>query len=62
MEDESHVVDDLLELYSLNRLSGDELAAVEAHLLVCPACRERLVQTDGFVKAMQSALRKLEAP
>jgi hypothetical protein len=38
---QSHVSDDLLELYSLDRLSADELVSVEEHLRVCPACQDR---------------------
>jgi len=54
----NHVTDELLELYSLDRLSGADLERIEEHLLVCPECRERLKETDAFVKAMRGALEK----
>jgi len=62
MGDQSHVADDLLELYSLDRLSADELVAVEEHLLVCRACQDRLKETDDFVRVMRAALVSVNVP
>jgi len=54
----NHMTDELLELYSLDRLSGADLERIEEHLLVCPECQERLKDTDAFVKAMRGALEE----
>lgn len=53
-----HVSEDRLEAYSLGRLSEDELARLEEHLLVCAACQERLEATDAFVETMRQALQR----
>jgi hypothetical protein len=55
-----HPADDLLELYSLDRLTGPRLARVEEHLLVCERCRERLIEIDGLVGTVRSVLRELQ--
>ncbi len=51
-----HIPEDDLELYALDRLADDQAPPVEAHLLVCAACRARLAGWDEYVKAMRSAV------
>jgi hypothetical protein len=51
-----HGTDEQLELYSLGSLSDSELPVLEAHLLMCAACRERLNGIEDFVIAMRDAL------
>lgn len=52
---EVHISDEDLERYSLNGLPEPDLAVVEEHLLVCPACQDRLEATDAYVRAMREA-------
>jgi anti-sigma factor RsiW len=47
--------DELVERYSLGRLSGPECAAFEEHLLLCEACQERLRASDEYVAAVRAA-------
>ena len=47
--------DELLESYALGRLAEPGCAPLEEHLLLCPACQERLSRTDEFVAAMKAA-------
>jgi len=50
---EPHPSDDVLELYSLNQLAGENVAVVEEHLLICTGCQERLAKVESFVSAMK---------
>lgn len=43
---QSHLSDGTLEDYSLEKLVGPGLAAVEEHLLVCGPCRDRLERIE----------------
>jgi len=54
-----HIGEDSLDRYAAShRLPETELAAVEEHLLVCPACQDRLAAVDDFVGALGAALQK----
>lgn len=52
----SHPTGDRLERYALGQLVEPELEQVEAHLFVCPACQDALIETDQYVALMKSAL------
>lgn len=52
-----HIDDDSLEAYSLGRLTEDDAARVEEHLLICAACCDRLTGWDEYLRAMKTALR-----
>ena len=52
-----HFDEDVLELYSLGRLSEPEAAKLEEHLLTCHACLEGLEKSDDFVRAFRVAAR-----
>lgn len=54
-----HVGEADLESYSMRVLSQDASARVEEHLLICEACRGRLVEADMYVAAMKAATRDL---
>jgi hypothetical protein len=60
VSDASHPADDLLELYSLGRVTDPRLARVEEHLLVCDRCRERLTEIDSVVETVRSVLQELQ--
>ena len=59
LDDNRHADDETLEKYSLGTLAESETAALEQHLLICSACRERLAETDAYVQGMQAAARRL---
>ena len=56
-----HAGDEKLELYSMGRLEGAQLEAIEEHLLVCASCQDRLADTDIYVRAARAATAKLAA-
>jgi predicted anti-sigma-YlaC factor YlaD len=51
-----HRSDEQLELYALGRLPEPSVAEVEEHLLVCPACRERVDDLEAYAFAMRQAI------
>ena len=52
----SHVSDESLELYVLDRLTELEWCRLEEHIQVCGECRTRLKDTSGYVEAIRAAL------
>jgi anti-sigma factor RsiW len=46
---------ELVERYSLGRLTEDECAAFEEHFLACEACQARLQASDAYVMAVKAA-------
>jgi hypothetical protein len=60
LDQNTHAVDEVLESYAMGILAEPSLAELEEHLLICAHCRERLVDTDAYVKAMRSAAGGLE--
>lgn len=57
----THIADEALERYSLQRSSDEEIETVEEHLLVCDECRARLDQADHYHRTMRLALRDANA-
>lgn len=53
----SHVEDHVLEEYAFGRLSADEIARIEEHLLICPTCQYRLKETDEYILLVKQAAR-----
>jgi hypothetical protein len=41
----------------MRALSREAAAAVEMHLLVCETCRERLTETDVYLRAIKTAVK-----
>ncbi len=54
-----HLADDVIESYLRGALPEDTLSEAEQHLLICETCRERMVQWDGYIRAMKDASRRL---
>lgn len=54
--------DHLLERYAMGQLSDQESEPVEEHLLLCPACQDRLLVLDDFVQVMKAALAVPTSP
>ena len=53
----NHISDHDLERYYLGMVKDEaELASLEEHLLVCPACVERAESTQDYVDALRAAL------
>jgi anti-sigma factor RsiW len=53
----NHICDHDLERYYLGMVKDEaELASLEEHLLVCPACLERAEATQDYVDALRAAL------
>ena len=52
----THISDESLELYVLNRLEGAECSRLEEHILMCEECRLRWKDTADYVAAIQAAL------
>ena len=53
-----HPSDDLLERYSMSRLTEAEMAPLEEHLLTCEKCRNTVVQMDLNQAAIREALKQ----
>jgi len=52
-----HIDDEALENYSTRRMSQASTMHVERHLLICGACRERLVEAEEYITAIKDAAR-----
>ena len=57
-----HPSDDLLERYSMSRLTEAEMAPLKEHLLICEKCRDRAVQMDLNQAAIREALKQDRQP
>jgi anti-sigma factor RsiW len=56
-----HLTEEMLEEYCFNRLLETTKAAVEEHLLVCPACQEALQSLDEYISLMKAATQGYQA-
>ena len=57
MEDVEHISDQTLEQLALQTLPARKVKAVEGHMRLCPACRDRFASTGEYVSAMRRAAR-----
>jgi len=48
----THLTEDGIETYCLNRLEEDKLEAVETHLLLCQKCRRLVVEMDVYLASL----------
>ena len=51
----SHVSEEVLEKYVMGRLSEQDCAPVEEHLLVCETCQCRLEAVDEYIRIVRAA-------
>lgn len=58
----SHPSEDVLENYALRRVSEEESATVEEHLLVCSECLEEIEGLDEYGRLMRSETARLMPP
>jgi len=56
-----HPDEDQIEQYALGVLETAAIPALEQHLLICPACQNRVADMDAEVQGMQAAARELRA-
>jgi anti-sigma factor RsiW len=45
--------------YSISRIPEEEASRLEEHLLICPACRQRVAENDSYTSAMRQAAAQL---
>ena len=50
-----HIQEDVIEKYSMQQLSEEEIAPLEEHLLTCEPCREWVTESDIYIPAMERA-------
>ena len=50
-----HMQEDMIEKYSMQQMSEEESGPLEEHLLTCEACRERVIESDTYIPAMERA-------
>jgi hypothetical protein len=48
----THLTEDGIETYCLNRLEEDKLEEVETHLLLCQECRRLVVEMDTYLASL----------
>ena len=61
----THIPEEVLESYLLNRLPGQqaftsddpELEAIEIHLLCCEECQDRAEELDAVLEVLKGALK-----
>ena len=51
----THLSEDVLELYTMDKLPDAVCASAEEHLLICEACQLRLQETDEYVRIAKAA-------
>ena|SRR5579872_60543 len=54
-----HLEPEEIERYSMGDSTEEATAKFEEHLLICEICRNRVVESDAQVDAMQAASRRL---
>ena len=57
--DDVHLGEDDLESYSMSALPDESAAFVERHILIWELCRERLVEADEYIAAIEGSSREL---
>lgn len=61
LETDRHIDETTMEGYVIGSLSSEATAEVEKHLLICEACRQRVSESEDYVRAMASAAEHLPA-
>jgi anti-sigma factor RsiW len=56
-----HLDGEEIENYSLGRLSEEELAPCEEHLLICEPCRRQVEASDAYIEAMRQAAAEIRS-
>ena len=56
-----HPDDEQIELFSLGILAGEAIPVFEQHVLICPACQDRVAEMDAGIQGMQAEARQVRA-
>jgi hypothetical protein len=54
----THLTEDGIEAYCLNRLEETKLEVVETHLLLCQKCRRPVEETDTYLASLLEHLER----
>jgi hypothetical protein len=52
----THLTEDGIETYCLNRLDESKLEEIETHLLLCQKCRRSVVEMDTYLASLREHL------
>jgi hypothetical protein len=52
---DTHIDEEILELYVLGMRNETELDSIEAHLLICHRCQDRLRDADDYIRTVRAA-------
>jgi hypothetical protein len=52
----THLTEDGIETYCLNRLDESELEEIETHLLLCQKCQRLVVEMDTYLTSLREHL------
>ncbi len=56
-----HIPEHSLEAYVRHKLSARHRAGVENHLLLCPTCQTKLLETEEYIRVLRAALEGVNA-
>jgi hypothetical protein len=51
-----HPVEEQIEMYCLGRVSGEEAANIDLHILACHLCQVRVLLEEDFIAALNSTV------
>jgi hypothetical protein len=57
---QQHPSEEVLESYSMGRLSESEVDSLVEHIIVCDVCQDKLHEVDDFIKAFRAAAPSVE--
>jgi hypothetical protein len=57
---EPHFPEDVLESYAMRTAPSLDWSPLEEHLLLCEACRTRLMKIEEFILVIRAALAELQ--
>jgi uncharacterized CHY-type Zn-finger protein len=57
---EFHFPADVLERYAMGKVSHLDCGPLEEHLILCAACRKRLMHVEEFISVIRVALMELD--
>ena len=55
----THLTEDGIETYCLNRLDESELEEIETHLLLCQKCQRLVVEMDIYLASLREHLMEV---
>jgi predicted anti-sigma-YlaC factor YlaD len=57
---EPHFPEHVLESYAMGKAPSLDYGPLEEHLLLCEACRQRLMKVEEFILVIRAALAEME--